>query len=266
MSNIFYCFECDYANRTKEKPFLKDILNNFTKDEIVGFNLYINNNPYNKQFHLGIFFDNDQVRDRFDIWLKQNHPDRIIKSNMKFLDLVFHANVCGICDENGIDLAITSHSNHMFIFPEKDFLENHHPQFAFVNRNQPRIFLSHSSLDKESVVEPMFRYLQSREIHVWLDKYEIDYGDNIYFKINEGIKNSEFAIFVITENFLNSKWANEELSSFVNLIFNDKCLVILNISDKSNIPPMIMARKFMEWNNGDCLLEIANVLKRKLNL
>lgn len=266
MSEIFYCIECDYKSRSKEKPFLKNVLNSFTKDEITGFNLYVNNNPYNLQFHLGVFFDSDVTRNKFGVWLKENYPNKKIKPNMKFIELVYSANVCGLCDSDSIDIAITNHANHMFIFPEKDILENNYPQFSSAKQNKPKIFLSHSSLDKEHIVEPIYEYLQSRQIAVWLDKYEIDYGENIYQKVSEGVDNSEFAIFVVTENFLNSKWAKEELSSMIDLVFSDNSLVIVDMKDKTNIPKMISSRKYMEWNNGCCLNDVADLLNRKLKL
>lgn len=266
MSDIFYCIECDYQSRSKEKTFLKDVLNSFAKDEITGFNLYVNNNPYSLQFHLGVFFNSDETRNKFGIWLKEKYPNKKIKPNMKFVELVRSANVCGLCDSDSIDIVVTNNANHMFIFPEKSILENNYPQFSPVQKNKPRIFLSHSSLDKDSIVEPMYEYLQSRQISVWLDKYEIDYGDNIYQKVSEGIDDSEFAIFVITENFLNSKWAKEELSSMINLVFNDNSLVVIDVKDKTNIPRMISSRKYMEWNNGNCLDEVVSLLNRKLKL
>ena len=265
-SHIVYCFECDYSNRTKEKQFLKDIVKNFTKDEIEGFNIFVNNNPYNLQFHILLYFNNDNTRKRFDIWLIKNHPHKSKRFGVSALSLFGSANIFSIVNEKEIDFFITKENNQIFLFPDKDTLEREHPQYVPAPKQQPKIFLSHSSVDKTNIVEPIFDYLQSREIPVWFDKYEIDYGDNIYQKVSKGIGESEFAIFVVTENFLKSKWANEELSAFAELIFSDKSLVIIDIEDKSIIPRFISARKYLEWNNGENLSEIENFLKRKLNV
>lgn len=139
-----------------------------------------------------------------------------------------------------------------------------HPQFSS-KKNTPKVFLSHASEDKKSIVEPLFEYLQNKEISVWLDKYEIDYGENIYQKVSEGIDNAEVAIFVITENFLNKKWPKEELSALSHLIFNNKSLVIVSIKDGTELPKLITTRKYIQWDDGKNLSEIAEVIKRKLN-
>ena len=265
MEDIFYCFECDYKFRTNEKEFIKDILNNFTKDEITGFALYINNNMYSLQFHIGMYFETDSIREKFDLWLKEKYPNKSIKPNITPIELIQSANIVSISNADQVDIIITPYANGLFLFPEKSTLERNYPQYKPALQTEPKIFLSHSSIDKINIVEPLYNYLQSRQIAVWLDKYEIDYGDNIYKKVNEGIQKSEFAIFVLTENFLNSKWPNEELSSLTDLIFTDKSLVIVDVKDKAVIPKMISARKYMEWNNGECLPKLADVIKRKLN-
>lgn len=266
VEDIFYCFECDYKARTKEKPFLKDILNNFTKDEITGFVLCINNNMYSLQFHVGLYFETDSIRKKFDQWLMKNYPNKSLKPNIRAIDLIRSANVISIRNEEDIDIFITPYGNGMFLFAEQHALEKDFPQYQPVRQMQSKIFLSHSSLDKKTIVEPIFNYLQSRQIPVWLDKYEIDYGDNIYQKISEGIQNAEFAIFVLTENFLNSKWASEELSSLTDLIFKNNSIVIVDIENEKLIPKMISARKYMKWDNGNCLPDISNTIKRKLNI
>ena len=107
--------------------------------------------------------------------------------------------------------------------------------------------------------------MQNNEISVWLDKYEIDYGENIYQKVSEGIDNAEVAIFVITENFLNKKWPKEELSALSHLIFNNKSLVIVSIKDGTELPKLITTRKYIQWDDGKNLSEIAEAIKRKLN-
>ncbi|ASP18271.1 hypothetical protein HMPREF9120_00848 [Neisseria sp. oral taxon 020 str. F0370] len=266
MEDIFYCFECNYKARTKEKPFLKDILNNFTKDEITGFVLFVNNNMYSLQFHIGLYFETDTIREKFDQWLVKYYPNKSLKPNIRAVDLIKSANVISVRDETDIDIAVTPYGNAIFLFAEQNTLEQDFPQYQPVKPVKSKIFLSHSSLDKKTIVQPIFNYLQSRQLPVWLDKYEIDYGDNIYQKVSEGIQNAEFAIFVLTENFLASKWASEELSSLTDLIFNNYSIVIVDMENETLIPKIISARKYMKWDNGNCLPAISDTIKRKLNI
>lgn len=262
MSDLcYYCFECDYGTRSQEKIFIKDCLQNFNPDEITNIGISVNNNIYSLEFYIFLHLDK-KIKSKFEAWLSESYPSKYRKLNLFTKDLLLF-NVQTFCDEQSVDFAFDNRG--IFLFPERQILESLHPQYRRHNM-PPRVFLSHSSVDKPTIVEPLYDFLQTQEIDVWLDKYEIDYGDNIYQKVNEGINNAQFAIFVLTENFLNSKWAKEEISAFTELIFNDKSIVIVNVKDKTIIPKMISARKYMEWNEGQCLAELARVIKRKLDI
>jgi hypothetical protein len=54
-----------------------------------------------------------------------------------------------------------------------------------------RIFLSHSSQDKDSV-RRLAEDLRRVGIEVWLDEWEIRVGDQISRKIQEGLKNTDY--------------------------------------------------------------------------
>ena len=54
-----------------------------------------------------------------------------------------------------------------------------------------RVFVSHSSHDKERFVEPFARRLRERSIDAWLDKWEMLLGDSVVGKIfEEGLKDA----------------------------------------------------------------------------
>lgn len=56
------------------------------------------------------------------------------------------------------------------------------------------IFLSHSSLDK-SIIEEIAFELLNKGYNVWLDKWEIENGDFITKKLDEGIGESSQLLF-----------------------------------------------------------------------
>lgn len=253
---FYYCFECDYSSRTKEKQFIKDCLKTFDSTEITSIGVLTNNNPYSLEFKIFLYLETEKNKVKFENWLKTNYPQKYRRYNIFTKDL-FYYNIHTFVDEQQVDFALSKESNYLFHFPERELYPS--------KKNEPKAFLSHASEDKESIVEPLFEYLQNKEISVWLDKYEIDYGENIYQKVSEGIDNAEFAIFVITENFLNKEWPKEELSALSHLMFNNKSLVIVSIKDGAELPKLITARKYIKWDDGKNLSEIAEVIKRKLN-
>lgn len=74
------------------------------------------------------------------------------------------------------------------------------------------VFISHSSNDKESFIEPLVNDLESCYINVWLDKKKIIPGENLRKSIfKEGINKSDIALIFFTENSLESSWVDSEI-------------------------------------------------------
>lgn len=84
------------------------------------------------------------------------------------------------------------------------------------NRKKYDVFISHSSLDKGFVRE-LCKSLAKLEIVYFLDEKEFTWGDNWNKKLQECIKESEFAIIVISNNFFDRKWTKIELNEFLKL-------------------------------------------------
>jgi hypothetical protein len=75
---------------------------------------------------------------------------------------------------------------------------------------RPHLFLSHSSADK-TFVRKLANDLGACEVDVWLDEWEIAPGDSIYQEISKGIQSSKYIALIISNAFLSSKWASEEV-------------------------------------------------------
>ncbi|MBD5455314.1 MAG: toll/interleukin-1 receptor domain-containing protein [Lachnospiraceae bacterium] len=75
-------------------------------------------------------------------------------------------------------------------------------------------FISHSSLDKELVVDGLVNRLEQKQFSVWYDKNNISYGDNINKEVQEGLKKSFTLILVVTHNFFQSKWVYFESGQY----------------------------------------------------
>ena len=89
----------------------------------------------------------------------------------------------------------------------------------FKSKNQSRkmydVFLSHASKDKSDYVEELKQTLDILGIDVFYDKDTIEWGDEWKKKIYEGLKKSEFAIIVISENFFDREWTELELKTLL---------------------------------------------------
>lgn len=74
------------------------------------------------------------------------------------------------------------------------------------------VFISHSSEDKESYVEPIVDDLESCFINVWIDKGKILPGDNLRKSIfRDGLDKADIALLFFTEQSLKSSWVDREI-------------------------------------------------------
>jgi hypothetical protein len=74
------------------------------------------------------------------------------------------------------------------------------------------VFISHSSDDKESFIEPLVNDLENCYINVWIDKRKILPGDNLRKSIfKDGLDKADVALIFFTQNSLKSSWVDREI-------------------------------------------------------
>jgi len=101
----------------------------------------------------------------------------------------------------------------------------------------PKVFISHASEDKERFVLDFAIKLRSRGIDAWLDKWEMYPGDSLVDKIfEEGIKNAQAVIVVISKYSVNKPWVREELNASVVRKINGISKLIPVIIDDCKVP------------------------------
>ena len=117
------------------------------------------------------------------------------------------------------------------------------------------VFICHASEDKRDVVRPITSALEEAEVSCWLDEVEIIWGDSLTQKVNEGIKNSRYAIIVLSPAFLNKHWPQRELNSLLNLEASSGEVKVLPlvVGDKVNMCeayPLLNDKLYLQWT-GD---------------
>lgn len=258
-----YVFECDYGTRTKEAAFVKGILDSFDKDTATMVALIVNNNIYKLEFHVGIAIEGDPLR--FETWLRATHPQKMRRHNLFLNELMSHGNVTTLLNSQMVDLFLTPEASFPFLLPERSTFEDANPQFKAARPEVARVFLSHSSRDKEHVVLPLYSFLQSENIPVWLDSFEIDYGDNIYVKVTEAIEQCDIGLFVLTSNFFDpsSGWPVAEFASFFGeMMKRKKKILMLNAGvEHASIHALMRPYKYIDWNDGKGLAEVAKAIR-----
>lgn len=104
----------------------------------------------------------------------------------------------------------------------------------------PRVFLTHSSVDKAAVRE-IRRDLTPFSLDLWLDEIEILPGDSLFGKIGEAIEAADCVLAFLSSRSVKSKWVKRELNAFLaNEAEEDESIVVIPILLKRVSPPAFL--------------------------
>src|SRR5690348_13555229 len=73
------------------------------------------------------------------------------------------------------------------------------------------VFVSHASEDKEQVARPLAGILTRAGLRVWLDENELQLGDSLRRKIDNGLAASRYGVVVLSDAFFSKEWPQREL-------------------------------------------------------
>lgn len=270
MDTKIYVFSLDYGSRNEEKAFIKELLREFDEDIMVGCGIFVNNNPY--CLELLLYVSVEKEIERFEVFLKEKHSDKRRMFNY-FIDDILNTfsqrgyNSITFSDENMVDLIMTEDSNFIFLFPSRNILQRIWSGVGM--KKVSRVFLSHSSKDKK-IVDEIFNNFQINEISAWYDKYQIEPGDSITEKINQGLDKCDIGIICISNNFLNSSsgWTKSELNYFIQRRMRnpDKFFLIVNFDvPHDELPPLVQEYRYIDFSEKDAMEVLVNVVKKRLD-
>src|SRR3954447_23570398 len=75
-----------------------------------------------------------------------------------------------------------------------------------------RIFISYSAQDKHIVSRIADRLRQDGH-DVWIDSLQIQPGDNILQKIEDGLEHADALVVIVSENSFKSQWVQREFAA-----------------------------------------------------
>jgi hypothetical protein len=106
----------------------------------------------------------------------------------------------------------------------------------------PKVFVSHASEDKERFVLDFSTKLRAKGIDAWLDRWEILPGDSLIDKIfEEGIKNAQAVIVIVSKYSVDKKWVREELNAAVVKKINGISKLIPVVIDDCEVPEALQS-------------------------
>lgn len=140
-----------------------------------------------------------------------------------------------------------------------------HPDGPMSTRTAARVFLSHSSADKE-FVSKLAIALRTNNVPVWYDKWELKVGDSLNSKIAEGIDASDWLVVVLSEYSVKSDWVEKELNAALSIELERKGVFVLPVVvDDCKLPIFLRDKLYADFRTSykaglDALLD--RVLKR----
>ena len=78
-----------------------------------------------------------------------------------------------------------------------------------------KVFLSHSSNDKDVVKSIGYWLKKEKNINVWFDDWEMTAGDSLIVKISEGIETADKLVVFLSESSVESEWVKKEVNNGV---------------------------------------------------
>jgi hypothetical protein len=79
------------------------------------------------------------------------------------------------------------------------------------------VFLSHSSADK-MLARRLAADLRDAGVKVWFDEWEIETGDSISQRIQDGLRESDFVAVLLTRQSVEHGWVEKEWQSRIALV------------------------------------------------
>ena len=89
------------------------------------------------------------------------------------------------------------------------------------------VFISHAWEDKDTVARPLADALKRAGLRVWYDEFALNIGDSLHRSINRGIAESKYGIVILSQNFFQKEWTQQELSGlFAREISSRKTIIL----------------------------------------
>ena len=105
---------------------------------------------------------------------------------------------------------------------------------------RPKIYLAHASEDKLQV-RPVAEYLISHGVDVWFDEWEIEPGDSLRLKMEEGLGAMTHFVVILTPISITRPWVEREIDvGFVGLVGGKNKMIPLRVGvEVSDLPPFL---------------------------
>ena len=109
------------------------------------------------------------------------------------------------------------------------------------------IFLSHSTEDKP-LARRIATDLRDHGIEVWFDEWEINVGDSISQKIQQGLQDADYVAVLLSKHSVASGWVDKEWQSRIGQEATTRKTIILPLkAEDCELPPLLADKAFADF-------------------
>ncbi len=129
------------------------------------------------------------------------------------------------------------------------------------------IFLSHTGVDKPFVRQLRKDLLAHGVENVWLDEAEIDIGDSLIEKIEEGMKLSRYIAVVLSNKSIGAPWVKKELDTAMNReISSGEVVVLPLLYEECELPEFLKGKLYADFSKQEDYETVLGKLLRRLRI
>ena len=247
-----FVWECDYGEHSFVLNQLKVLLAKHSPYQLAYCFLYVNNNPYNLEFYVVFGYESPIDGQIEEMKLSMAACGAKYRPNLTNDDLFNELKhkrfqMSSAAGPDSIQMAMPT----LFFYKDRS-------QLASIISMKPLgkafiVFLSHSSHNKP-FIEELIPYLNSHNLPVWYDKFNVQYGETIVTAIQEGIASSGAVIFFVTTEFLASSWCKKEMEGFLHRFGSGHNILLLCIVaedvNHDKLPTFIQMKKYLKFKES----------------
>ncbi len=112
------------------------------------------------------------------------------------------------------------------------------------------LFISYSHQNKD-FVDKLARQLVAQNVHVWLDRWELNIGDSLLDKIQAAIEGASALLVILSKSSVMSAWCNKELSSGLLLELEKKKVFVLPVLlEDCDIPLFLRGKLYADFRTN----------------
>jgi hypothetical protein len=116
-------------------------------------------------------------------------------------------------------------------------------------------FISYASEDRIIAAQPLADALTALGLRIWFDQFELNVGDSLRERIDDGLARSTFGIVILSPAFFQKHYPNRELSGLAQREVNGEQVILpvwyrVTDSDVRQFSPPLADRVAAKWEDG----------------